>query len=101
MRILFAIILGFVAGTAIAGSFDKGDPKIGKPLLEKSCSPCHATQFGGDGSKVYTRANRIVHTPEQLLARIRVCNTNSNAGWFPDEEMHVAAYLNLTEYHFK
>lgn len=38
---------------------------------------------------------------EQLAARIRACNNNSGAGWFPEEEAHVAAYLNATYYRFK
>lgn len=95
------LAMGLMAATTGAEPFDKGDQKTGKALLEKSCSPCHVRQFGGDGSKVYTRAKRIVNNPQQLIARIRVCNTNAGVGWFPDEEMHVAAYLNLAYYHFK
>jgi len=87
--------------SAVANPFAKGDAKIGKVLVEKSCISCHVSISGGDGSELYRRPNRIVKTPSQLLSRIRVCNTNTNAGWFPEEEMHVAAYLNQTYYHFK
>ena len=100
MKILLALFMALIASTVSADPFDKGDPGTGKTLL-KPCTPCHERQFGGDGSRVYTRTDRIVHNPEQLLSRIRVCNTNASAGWFPEEEMHVAAYLNLTYYHFK
>lgn len=101
MRMPLVLVLGLVASAAMADPFENGDKKAGNALLEKSCSPCHVRQFGGDGSSVYTRVNRIVNSPTQLMSRIRVCNANSNAGWFPEEERHVAAYLNLSFYHLK
>ena len=100
-KIVLALVMGGIAGTVSGESLAEGDPNVGKALLEKSCTPCHVREFGGDGSKVYSRANRIVHNSAQLAARIRVCNTNADAGWFPDEEKHVAAYLNLAYYHFQ
>lgn len=68
--------------------------RAGQQLHDKSCLSCH-------DSRMYTRANRSVKTPAQLAARIAGCNANTGAGWFPDEERHVAAYLNQRFYHFK
>ncbi|HVS26996.1 MAG TPA: hypothetical protein VHE58_06825 [Burkholderiales bacterium] len=95
--ILLALLAVFPAA---ADLFPNADPKIGKSLHEKSCSACHAAMFGGD-AKLYNRSNRIVKTPQQLLARVSVCNANTNAGLFPEEEEHIAAYLNQQYYKFK
>ena len=47
------------------------------------------------------RADHRVKTPAQLLAQVQACNTNLGKGYFPDEEEHIAAYLNLQYYKFK
>lgn len=102
MKTLLASIALLLAATPLhADPFAQGDPKIGKTLVEKSCTACHVSMFGGDGSKIYTRPNRKIKTAQQLIARMRLCNTNAGAGWFPEEEMHAAAYLNQAYYHFK
>ncbi len=81
--------------------FAKGDPKTGKVLHDKACISCHANMFGGDGSAIYTRADRKTKNAQQLAARISGCNANTGAGWFPEDEAHVAAYLNQQYYKFK
>ena len=78
-----------------------GNPKIGQQLVEKSCIRCHAAMYGGNGSGIYTRPDRIVHNLKQLAARVALCNANTNTGWFPDEERDVVAFLNQQYYHFK
>lgn len=102
MKALLALTsLMLAAGAANADPFEKGDPKIGKTLVEKSCVACHVSMFGGDGSKIYTRPDHKIKNAQQLISRVRICNTNAGAGWFPEEEMHAAAYLNQTYYHFQ
>ena len=102
MNCRFVMLLLLIAAQpSAADPFPKGDPKIGKSLEQKSCKACHISMYSGDGSKVYTRPNRIVNTPQQLLARIEICNANTNAGFFPEDEEHVAAYLNQQYYKFK
>jgi mono/diheme cytochrome c family protein len=91
----------WMAFSVSAMAFDKGDPKQGKALVDKSCVSCHASMYGGDGSKIYTRPDHKVKTPQQLAARVSGCNANTGAGWFPEEEAHVAAYLNQQYYKFK
>ena len=90
-----------VASTASAEPFSDGDPAMGKALVEKHCISCHATKFGGDGSAIYTRQDRLVRSAKGLLAQIRNCNTMLGLKWFEDEELHVASYLNKTYYKFE
>ncbi|MFN3397280.1 MAG: cytochrome c [Sulfurimicrobium sp.] len=104
MKILL-VILGlalYSAAPAFADAdIDKGDVKIGKALHDKSCIACHASKYGGDGSKMYTRDDHKVTTKQQLVSRVKSCNKNVGTGWFPEEEAHVEAYLNATYYHLK
>lgn len=102
MKILTALFCSaLLVGAAHAAPVAKGDPKTGKALHDKACISCHASMFGGDGSKIYTRADRKTKTAQQLAARISSCNANTGAGWFPEDEAHVAAYLNQQYYKFK
>ena len=100
-QLLVVLALVSISSISLGATFDKGDPKIGKTLVDKSCQSCHASMFGGDASKIYTRADHKVKTPQQLVARISACNANTGAGWFPEDEAHVAAYLNQKYYKFK
>lgn len=102
MKLFIALFGLLLASTpALANPFPKGDAKIGKPLHDKSCLSCHVSMVGSDGSALYSRLERKVKNPQELQARIRNCNANVGANWFPEEENHVAAYLNNTYYHFK
>lgn len=84
-----------------AEPWGKADPKAGKALHDKACIACHVRLYGGDGSKMYTRDGRILSTQLDLLQRVATCNAQTRAGWFPEEEAEVAAYLNQQYYHFK
>ncbi len=98
----FPAILGLaLLAAAPVFAAENGDAKIGKALHDKSCIACHASKFGEDGSKMYTRADRKVTSQQQLGSRVKACNNNVGAGWFPEDEAHVAAYLNATYYHLK
>lgn len=99
LTVLFATAL--LSLNVQATPFAKGDPTTGKSLHDKTCVSCHVSMFGGDGSKIYTRADRKVKSAQQLAARISGCNANTGAGWFPEDEAHVAAYLNQQYYKFK
>jgi mono/diheme cytochrome c family protein len=94
---LACLLLSVAASQALAA----GDPAAGRKLHDQQCIACHAAQFGGDGSQMYLRADHKVRSPESLKQRIAVCNTFAKAGWFPDEEEHVAAYLAQRFYKFK
>jgi cytochrome c len=101
MKTLTVLFCGLLlASGAHAAPFAKSNPKAGKDLHDKACISCHVSMFGGDGSKIYTRADRKTKTASQLAARISGCNANTGAGWFPEDEAHVAAYLNQQYYKF-
>jgi mono/diheme cytochrome c family protein len=103
MKALMVFIATALLSTAIqaAPATTKGDPKIGKTLHDKSCTSCHTKMYGGDGSKIYTRSDHKTQSAAQLAARVAGCNANTGAGWFPEDEAHVAAYLNQQYYKFK
>lgn len=103
MRHLLAIpvFLLFAGSSHAADIFSKGDPKAGKALHDKSCVSCHKSMVGGDGSALYSRMERKIKTPQKLQAQISACNANAGAGWFPEDELHVGAYLNKQYYQFK
>lgn len=100
-KLLAGLMIFGISNMVFAAAYDNGDPKIGKALFDKSCQSCHAAKFGGDGSKIFTRPNRIVNTPQQLVARVMACDVNTGTGWFPEQEADVEAYLNQQYYKFK
>ncbi len=76
------------------------DMAAGKALHEKKCVACHVRLYGGDGSKMYTRDGRLLSEKLDVLQRVSACNSQVSAGWFPEEEGNVAAWLNATYYKF-
>lgn len=99
----FAALLaaaGF-ATAAQAALADKPDAAAAAKLHEQKCVGCHVGNFGGDGSSVYTRKNRIVKDMAGLRQRVALCSSQSGAGLLDDEELAVAAYLNQQYYKFK
>ena len=101
MRNLLLLSALFITASAQATPFEKGDVNKGKALVEKQCVACHISMYKGDGSSVYTRADRKVKNATQLAARVSGCNANTGAGWFPEDEVDVSAHLNKTYYKFK
>ena len=103
-RLLLAFALAAWLPPAIADAvhdaWRNGDVKQGEALTKRDCIACHERRFDGDASRIYLRADRKVRTPAQLVAQISYCNTELGAGYFPDEEEHIAAYLNQQYYHF-
>ena len=100
------LVAALAASAALAADpqpqpFQAGDPAQGKVLVDRDCNACHAKRYGGDPDAIYLRPDHRVHTPQQLLAQVQTCSTQLNKAYFPEEEAHVAAYLNLRYYHFK
>ena len=97
-RALLLWLPAFVA-TAQAPPPLTGDAALGKALADKDCVSCHARRFG-NADAIYLRADRRMQTPAQLLAQVRYCNVELGTNYFPEDEEHVAAYLNARYYHF-
>lgn len=72
-----------------------------KEYTDLKCAACHAERMMGSTSAMYTRPDRKVHNPKQLLAFTQMCVTQLNKELFPDEVKDIAAYLNQTYYKFK
>ena len=71
----------------------------GKLLVEeKKCENCHHNKTLGDAKAIYLRKDRKVTSWEKLKAQVAVCNSELNLQLFPDDEEHIAAFLDRTYY---
>ena len=71
-----------------------------KLVKQHKCEACHESKVYGPPGSIYTRKDRKVTSWEKLKAQVAGCNTMLNIGLFPDDEEHVAKYLNDTWYKF-
>ena len=99
-KYLFLLLLA--VGAAHADPFTKGNAENGKKLIDKyDCNSCHKGKMGGDGSAIYTRANRIVTGADILIDRMEQCSGAIGKQLTEQEKLDLAAHLNQTYYHFK
>lgn len=96
LAICGALLLAAARPAGAAIDLDKG-----KRLHDKQCTSCHVKRFGGDGSRIYLRPDRLIHDRTALGQRVAACNAQTDAGWFPEDEENVAAYLARQYYKFK
>lgn len=81
--------LGFVCATTVLAA----NAENGKKLYTSKCGGCHDT-------RVHTRPNRIVHTFEDLVNRVRFCDTNAKTDFSDSDILDVSEYLNNEYYKF-
>jgi cytochrome c2 len=93
---VLALLLAPLSMALAAGDIEKG-----RRLHDKQCTRCHVERYGGDGSKMYLRSDRIIHDRAALGQRVATCNAMTNAGWLPEDEEAVTAYLAQRYYKFK
>lgn len=75
------------------------DAAEGEKLVQKyKCEACHESKVYGPPGSIYTRKDRKVTTWPKLKSQVEACNTMLNVGMFPDDEEHVATWLNATYY---
>lgn len=98
--LMFSLAL-ITAPAAHAAPFAKGDAAAGEKLHAEQCAACHVGRFGGDGSKIYTRADRRSKNASSLAQMITTCNANLGNNLFPEDEANLGAYLNKQYYKFK
>jgi cytochrome c2 len=97
---LFLLLLA--ASAAQAEPFAKGDAANGQKLVAKyDCNSCHKGKMGGDGTAIYTRANRRVNSPADMVQQMEMCSGAIGKQLSEQEKQDLAAYLNKTYYHFK
>ena len=102
MKKIAALFLSFAAAGAFAAPFSGGNAQTGKKLFEENnCNSCHIEKVGGDGSAIFTRPNRIVHNPREMVERMHVCSGAVGMTLTPQKEQDLGAYLNQTYYKFK
>lgn len=95
MKSLAALILLCIASAAQANPFPNGNAQAGHALFDRyKCNSCHSAMLGGDGSTMFTRADRKVHNADELIAQIRMCGGNVGAQLSAQDEQHLGAYLN-------
>ena len=90
----FLIIIG-------QSSFAAGDIERGKELHKENCTSCHASALGGDGTQIYTRADRKIDSYEALENQVKRCKTALGVSWPEHQIDDVLAYFNETFYKFK
>ena len=103
MKLLITTLLLLCSvAAAQATPFGGGNPEAGKKLFDQyNCNRCHNAKMGGDGNRIFTRINRIVHNPQQLVARLHVCGNATGLEMTHQHEQDLGAYLNKNFYHFK
>lgn len=100
----FGIIVAtlWLAAAAQAEPFAKADPKAGKNLYDEAkCNACHASSMGGDGNRMYTRPEHKVKDAPGLQKMVQFCVDRTGAAVFPEDVVHIAAYLNQQFYKFQ
>ena len=87
--------------SAYAGPLSNADPATGKKVYDKAkCSGCHNSVMGGDGNRIYTRANHKVRNPKDLLKQVRFCVDQTGASASAADIGNIATYLNQRFYRF-
>ena len=87
---------------AQADPFPDADHAAAKDMHDRLCIECHERRFSGEGgSAIYIRPDRRVTTPSALSQQLTTCTTMLNLDLFPEDEHHLAGYLNKLYYKFE
>ena len=98
----YLFLLSLAAATAQAEPFTNGNVETGRHLFSKyECDSCHKGKVGGDGSAIFTRPDRTVNSPDNLIAQMERCSGAIGKNLTKQEKLDLAAHLNQTYYHFK
>lgn len=91
-----------LSSAAQANSFSDGDAQAGEKLFDQyKCNSCHIDKMGGDGSTIFTRPDRTVTSPEELIKQMTLCSGIIGKTLTMQEQQHLGAYLNQIYYKFK
>ncbi len=102
MKLFATLILAGAAFAAQAEPFAGGNATTGKNLFDHNhCNRCHASIMGGDGNAIFTRPNRKVTTPKQMVDQMHACSGAAGIALSEQDVQDLGAYLNRSYYHFK
>lgn len=89
-------------GSGWAAPFAGADLIQGQALHGKHCVSCHSQSHGGpEGSGMYLRPAHRVKSASALAQQVTFCTTMLKLDLFPEDELHIAGYLNSQYYKFK
>jgi hypothetical protein len=101
MKMKFLLIMLMLIGSAHADPFPKGNVAAGKRTFEQTeCKRCHIEVVSGDGSEIFTRADRIALNPALLMKQIKINGPRTGFNLTAQDELNLAAYLNKVYYKF-
>ncbi len=98
------LIIGNVVLPLLAGKahgFLLGDADNGEQIHQAQCAACHANNFDGDESRIYTRDDRRVKTVEGMMGQVEFCNNQLKTNLADDEINDIVKYLNDKYYKFE
>ena len=101
MRNWFFVFCLSFAGLVSAADRQVPDATAARAMVEGRCAECHSGLMKGDPAAIYTRTDRRVHESAELAKQIHACTGQMKAPLFPEEEAHLATYLNTRYYQFK
>lgn len=89
----------------LTGPVHAGDAERGRELHRENCINCHASMKGGiygeDGTGIYVRENRRIHSLQALYKQVRRCKTSLGVSWPESQIEDVVTYLNQNFYKFE
>ncbi|CAG0970331.1 Green heme protein [Burkholderiales bacterium] len=98
--------LVFLLVLALAGPVQAQSPAVqnaeaAAKMVDTQCAECHGRVVKGDAAAIYTRADRRTSDVDALAKQVHACGAHLKTPLFPEEEEHLATYLNQRYYHFK
>jgi len=99
--IIVVMTLAAVPFTARAAAMLPGNTEHGKQLYQAQCAACHISQFGGDGSTIFTRKHRHVNNIDGLISQVGRCNQKLDMQLSSSNRHDIVKYLNDTYYKFQ
>jgi mono/diheme cytochrome c family protein len=98
--LLVAALLAISPMARGADALLPGDPARGERLHAAQCAGCHASMFGGDAAKIYTRSDHRVRSVEGLMGQVEGCARNLHLSLSRDEMNDLVSFLNQRYYKF-
>lgn len=98
----FAVLLLFTAAPLLAHATTTlpGNAALGEKLYHAQCAACHASRFGGDGSVIFIRKGRHVHSIKGLYRQVDSCSTQIEHKLSSSQRHDIVKYLDDKYYKF-